>query len=71
VPDMELEVEVLRGDRRADRFDLRADPGNSQVMTDALHGWLEGKGYDRGLWLQFRADVRVQGKNKIIKTVRP
>lgn len=72
MPDTELDVEVVRGSRKVDEFALRADPGNSQVLADALRGWLAGHGWHKDLWPQFHAVVRLRGKNRVVvPSVRP
>lgn len=65
-----LEMEVMKGSAHMAAFEVLADPDDIGTLRDALAGWLSGNKWKPATWGQFRADIRLQGGYKILKTVR-
>lgn len=60
-----LDFEILRKGRPVDEITVHADPADTPKLQDTLAKWLESEGWDRRLWPQFSADVRLAGENKV------
>ena len=66
----DLQMEILRKNRRVAEIDLREDPNAAGALTAALRSWLEGNGWDEKLWPQFSANVRAAGEFRVLAKVR-
>jgi hypothetical protein len=70
MPERRLDLEVLRNGKPMDEFAAHGDPEDIAWLQLRLQGWLEGNGWDRGLWRSFEVIARDAGKSKQLAKVR-
>jgi hypothetical protein len=66
-----LELRIERKGRRQDTLEITADPADTIGLRRLLTDWLEGEGWDRGLWPQFSMTIFAAGSWKKLGRVKP
>lgn len=70
MPKRDLDLEIIRKGRGADRIAVHGDPDDTAALQAQLTGWLEGHKWSRGRWPEFELRVRYAGEGKVRKTIR-
>lgn len=69
-----LDLTIMRdgaaGPRRFGLIHVTADPDDVPKLQQSLQSMLDGGKWDRKLWPQFYAEVRLAGQGRLLKTVR-
>jgi hypothetical protein len=71
MPELNLELEILRNGRHEDYLDVQADPENVNLLRGVVINWLQGHKWHEGRWTEFEALVRYAGEGKVRSKVRP
>jgi hypothetical protein len=70
MPELNLELEIVRKGRHEYYLDARADPGNINLLRGILINWLESNGWSEGRWGEFELLARFSGEGKVRTRVR-
>ena len=66
----ELDLEVLRRNRREDTFQATGDPDDPAWLRDRLRGWLTGHKWHTSRWDEFELVARPAGRGRQLAKVR-
>lgn len=71
MPARTLDLEVLRKNRKWDKFQAAGDPSDAAWLSGRLREWLTGKKWHESRWGEFELVAREHGKWKQLAKVRP
>jgi hypothetical protein len=70
MPELALDLEVLRKRRREDTFQARGDPADLAWLEKRLRAWLESRKWSKAFWPEFELVAREAGKWTQLAKVR-
>jgi len=61
-----LDLDVMHGSRREDRFQVSGDPEDLQWLAGRLKGWLQANHWHENRWHEFEIVARNRGEGRVI-----
>jgi hypothetical protein len=66
----QLDLEILRKNRRADEFQVTGDPVDAGWLQERLRDWLTAHKWHPTRWPEFELVARPAGQNKTLAKIR-